>query len=216
MEPLLDVAIPRDMTDAYLKQAGHGLDIVFDIDLGELVEGHHVIARGVDLGRRVDLRRWEAELQQQFESEMEEEEARLATQGMGLGSVQTVRRRILTEQDREVVGSRLLESELHYEFVPGLVDDKEGFYWYWMLHTSDDLGTPYSDANNGTRGPATGGSATHATRDLGARIPSTATRLRISFSTASGWEPYESWVKEIEIDLLVRSVISVTSVAERT
>jgi hypothetical protein len=30
---------------------GEQLDVVFDLDLGELVEGHHVVARGIMLGR---------------------------------------------------------------------------------------------------------------------------------------------------------------------
>ncbi|MGA5765196.1 hypothetical protein [Nonomuraea bangladeshensis] len=42
---------PRTATDAYLARMGgrRRLDIVFDIDLGELVEGHHVVARGLEL-----------------------------------------------------------------------------------------------------------------------------------------------------------------------
>jgi hypothetical protein len=44
---------PRTATDEYFaRMAAHGvrreLDVVFDVDLGELVEGHHVIARGLE------------------------------------------------------------------------------------------------------------------------------------------------------------------------
>ncbi|WP_336214906.1 hypothetical protein [Nonomuraea sp. LPB2021202275-12-8] len=42
---------PRTATDAYFaKMSGsRRLDIVFDIDLGELLEGHHVVARGLEI-----------------------------------------------------------------------------------------------------------------------------------------------------------------------
>ncbi|MEW9551158.1 hypothetical protein [Nonomuraea sp. NPDC050783] len=42
---------PRTATDAYLARMGgtRRLDLVFDIDLGELLEGHHVVARGLEL-----------------------------------------------------------------------------------------------------------------------------------------------------------------------
>jgi hypothetical protein len=40
---------PRTATDRYLSQLGERLDIVFDVDLGELIEGHHVVARGISL-----------------------------------------------------------------------------------------------------------------------------------------------------------------------
>lgn len=42
---------PRTATDAYFAKQGGSrqLDIVFDIDLGELLEGHHVVARGLEL-----------------------------------------------------------------------------------------------------------------------------------------------------------------------
>ncbi|MFC5814430.1 hypothetical protein [Nonomuraea harbinensis] len=41
---------PRTATDAYFAKMGGSrrLDIVFDIDLGELLEGHHVVARGLE------------------------------------------------------------------------------------------------------------------------------------------------------------------------
>jgi hypothetical protein len=82
------------------------------------------------------------------------------------------------------------------------------FYWYWMLQVSDDIGTPYADSNNGTRCPSTGGPATHATRDLGARVPDEATRLMIAIRPASGWLPPAPWVRELKIDLRLQTVIS--------
>ena len=98
-------------------------------------------------------------------------------------------RRTLTKREQEIVGTRCLESELHYEFVPDLRPD-EGLDWYWMLQTFDDVGTGYSDSNGGgARGPATTGPATHATRDSGARIPDSAARVRIAFSPPSAGCP---------------------------
>jgi hypothetical protein len=36
----------RDATDSFMARMGWTMDISFDIDLGELVEGHQVVARG--------------------------------------------------------------------------------------------------------------------------------------------------------------------------
>jgi hypothetical protein len=38
---------PRTATDVYLAEIGETLDIEFDVDLGELVQGHRVVARGI-------------------------------------------------------------------------------------------------------------------------------------------------------------------------
>jgi hypothetical protein len=38
---------PRTATDAYLAEIGEVLDVTLDLDLGELVVGHRVIARGI-------------------------------------------------------------------------------------------------------------------------------------------------------------------------
>ena len=135
------------------------------MDLGELAEGHHIIARGIDFGRQVDVHRWEQEMQRDLEERIAEEMRAEAEGGNVGGSFQAFGRRTLTKGEQEIVGTRDLESELHYEFVPGLRRD-EGFDWYWMLQTFDDVGTSYSDSNGGTRGPATSGPATHATRAL--------------------------------------------------
>ncbi len=45
---------PRAATDAYLAKMHAQLDIVFDVDLGELVRGHHVVARGITFGRATE------------------------------------------------------------------------------------------------------------------------------------------------------------------
>jgi hypothetical protein len=38
---------PRTATDAYLAEIGEELDVALNVDLGALVEGHRVIARGI-------------------------------------------------------------------------------------------------------------------------------------------------------------------------
>ncbi|MEU5868890.1 hypothetical protein ABZ815_47525 [Nonomuraea sp. NPDC047529] len=42
---------PRTATDAYFARwdGSRRLDLAFDLDLGELLEGHHVVARGLEL-----------------------------------------------------------------------------------------------------------------------------------------------------------------------
>jgi hypothetical protein len=41
---------PRTVTDAYLTMVGETLDVVFDADLGEVIDGHHVVVRGICFG----------------------------------------------------------------------------------------------------------------------------------------------------------------------
>jgi len=42
----------RSATDAYFAaHPGERLAVGFDVDLGELVAGHHVVARGLEFGR---------------------------------------------------------------------------------------------------------------------------------------------------------------------
>jgi len=179
---------------------GRSMDISFDVDLGELVRGHHVVARGIELARRVNVHRW----QQEFEAEREK--ARPAENSPMVTSTM----RTLSAEDMEVVETRLSEPQLHYEFVPGLEkqeDDEDPFFWYWMLHVSDDVATQYRDDNGGARGPAQGGSATHATRDLGGHIPDSASRLVLAFEPPPRWDPPEPWRDRLVIDLLARQVI---------
>jgi hypothetical protein len=45
---------PRTATETYLSWTGGKLDIVFDADLGELIEGHHVVVRGIMFGVPVE------------------------------------------------------------------------------------------------------------------------------------------------------------------
>jgi hypothetical protein len=42
---------PRTATSDYLSANQRQLDIVFDLDLGELMPGHHVVARGIERSR---------------------------------------------------------------------------------------------------------------------------------------------------------------------
>lgn len=191
---------PRTATDNHLQRMGRSLDISFDIDLGELVRGHHVLLRGIELGRPMNVRRWQQEFEAERERNRPDED----------GQMFTSTTRWLSSEDMEVVGTRLSEPQLHHEFVPGLTKEEEiadHFFWYWMLHVSDDVGTRYRDDNGGTRGPAEGGSATHATRDLGGDIPDSASRLMINFEPPSGWEPTEPWRNQLLIDLTKRCVI---------
>ncbi len=129
------------------------LDIWFDLDLGELVEGHHVVLRGIRLGDS---------------------------------------------------GSET-ESELHYEFVPGLVESerktKGSFFWFWTLRCSDDVNTYYNGNNSGAFDPKPGGPASHGSRDLGGQIPPEASRLTIEFRPAGGWSPPGPRHNQIVIDL---------------
>jgi hypothetical protein len=195
------VAIPpRAATDSYLERMGRKTDISFDVDLGEIVRGHHVVARGIELARSMNVYKWLQEI---------ETEREMGWQGQAGPALRSTFSK-LSAEDMEVVGTRLSEPQLHYEFVPGLEvaeDNEDHFFWYWMLHVSDDVGTEYRDDNNGTRGPAEGGVATHATRDLGGDIPDSASRLVIEFDPPSGWEPPEPWRHELVIDLVARQVI---------
>jgi hypothetical protein len=45
----------RTATDRYVNASGRGLDYSFDVVLGELTPGHHVIARGIGQAPTVDL-----------------------------------------------------------------------------------------------------------------------------------------------------------------
>ena len=174
----------REATSRYLENMGLSLQVVFDVDLGELVRGHHVIARGIDLGHPTKLYQWM----------VDETQARLPA----------------AERDWTVVGTRPSGAALHYEFVPGLEAwerDREPFFWYWKLHVSDDAETAYSEANTGSLAPAEGGPATHGIRDLGGEISEAATRLFIEFRPPPKWIPPEPWRRQLVIDLADRTVI---------
>jgi hypothetical protein len=203
---------PRDATDQYLASTGRVLDVTFDVDLGQLVRGHHVIARGIELGRTVRMPR---QLQQlladraQRTAELAQKIARSRLLSQPPASALSVSYQVVPATDTEMVEVAQTEPELHYEFVPGISRDEEAahpFFWYWMLSVSDDVGTTYSDANGGARGPAAGGDATHATRDLGGRIPDQATWLALGFEPPSTWLPPEPWRRQLVIDLSARTV----------
>jgi len=61
-----------------------------------------------------------------------------------------------------------VEDELHYEFVPGVVQGER--FSLWRLTASDDLGTPYNGNDSGAYG-AGGGSATHGSGTWADRSP---------------------------------------------
>ncbi len=198
---LCTVVLPRHATDAHLERKGIQLDIVFDVDLGELVRGHHVIARGIDRGHEVPVPRWIQERNERWEQGLDQiVDPAAPSHGFSRRS----------NRDMEIVGTRVTEPELHYEFAPGLEAHEtaeDPFFWYWMLDVSDDVGTSYQDSNGGTRGPSLGGPATPATRDLGGVIPGSAVRLFLRFTPPSGWDPPEPWRRELSIDLATNGLL---------
>ncbi len=56
----------RDATDGYLARSGRRIDIACDVDLGELVKGHHVVVRGIEHAGEVDGRLREPQLHYEF------------------------------------------------------------------------------------------------------------------------------------------------------
>jgi len=155
------VDIPlRTVTDDYLAMVGETLDVVFDLDLGELINGHHVVVRGICFGGPVPPVSGEPEL---------------------------------------------AESALHYEFVPGLTEERtsgRGFFdCLWGLSAFDDTGTEYSPNTIGAFDPASGGPASRGTRNIGGHVPPGASRLTIQFDPPSGWTPPEPWHRQVVIDL---------------
>jgi hypothetical protein len=179
---------PRTVTDQYLARMGKNLDITFDVDLGQLVEDYHVVARGIMLGRPIQVPRYDtAQLRDLIQDGGDPDN--------GGGFFRRGEAPVPTAMD-EV----LTEPELHYEFVPGLAEE-HGLDWYWMLYVTDDVGTEYSDNNGGAFDGRSGGVASHGTRDLGSQIPPQARRLTIRFEPAAGWTPPEPWRRTIDIDL---------------
>jgi hypothetical protein len=185
---------PRTVTDLYLAHRGEHLDVVFDVDLGELVKGHHVVARGIMLGRTVRVPRYGTSPLRDLVQCGEDH-----SNGGGF-----FRRGEAPEP--VAVEERLTEPELHYEFVPGLAAET-GFDWYWMLSVTDDVGTEYSDSNGGAFDGRSGGPASHGTRDLGGQIPPQARRLTIRFRPAGSWIPPGPWRRTIDIDLRERRLL---------
>jgi hypothetical protein len=190
---------PRTATDSYLSGMGLQLDIVFDVDLGELVEGHHVVARGIMFGRPVLTRRFDSG-----------QLGALMSGGDDPGNGGGFFKRC--EGPRPVAWQqRLTEAELHYEFVPGLTAAEAhgagGFAWNWILFATDDAGTEYNDNNGGAFDGMSGRAASHGTRDLGGQIPHEVSRLTLRFQPALGWVPPEPWRRQIDIDLRERRLV---------
>jgi hypothetical protein len=182
---------PRTATDDYLSKMALQLDIVFDVDLGELVRGRHVVARGILFGRPVRV-----PLIDPAEIRILMANAHDADNGGGFFTS-----RGSTSAPREYE-DLLTEAELHYEFAPGLTDaEAEGtFDWLWTLSASDDVGTEYADNNSGTFNTR-GGAASHGTRDLGGQIPPEARMLTLRFEPSDGWTPEKHWCRELVINL---------------
>lgn len=185
---------PRTATDQYLARRGEHLDIVFDVDLGVLVKGHHVVARGIMLGRPIRVPGYNPSLLRDLSQPG-------GDPGNGGGHFQSG-----PALAPEAVEECLTEPALHYEFVPGLPEQRE-FDWYWMLYVTDDAGTQYSDSNTGAFDGSSAGAASHGARDLGGQIPPQARRLTIRFEPAHGWTPPQPWRRSIDIDLSSRQLL---------
>ena len=100
------------------------LDIAFDVDLGELTRGHHIVARGLMFGRPVRMpKRDPARLRALMDA------ADDPNNGGGF---------IRRDRNAEPAAweERLTGAELHYEIVPGLSEAEArlgGFDWNWTL-----------------------------------------------------------------------------------
>lgn len=131
---------PRTATDAYLARRGVQLDIAFDVDLGELTRGHHIVARGIMLGRPVRVpKRDPARLRALMDAADDPNN--------GGGFIRRPR-----NAESAAWEERLTEAELHYEIVPGLSEAEArpgGFAWDWTLTVTDDAGSEYADYNGG-------------------------------------------------------------------
>jgi hypothetical protein len=191
------VHIPdRTATDDYLARMGEQLDVVFDVDLGELIEGHHVVARGLAFGRSVPAPRFELDGLRRLIGSSTDPDSGGGFFRRALGPSPA------TEDAEDFVRT---DAELHYEFVPGHGSQAfRGFAWYWKVYASDDVGTNYANHNSGAFDGESAGAAAHGSRDLGGQIPPEATRLTLRFEPPTGWAPPEPWRRELVIDLVGR------------
>ena len=190
---------PRTVTDAYLASRGVPLDIAFDVDLGELTRGHHIVARGIMFGRPVRVPKRDPA---RFRALTDASD----NPNNGGGFIRAAR-----NAESAVWEERLTGAELHYEIVPGLSETEAqlgGFDWNWTLTVTDDAGTEYADYNGGAFDTTTAQTASHGTRDLGGQIPPQATRLTLRFQAASGWKPPGPWHRQIDVDLHERRLTS--------
>jgi hypothetical protein len=193
------VHIPeRSATDDYLAHMGEQLDVVFDVDLGELVRGHHVVARGLALGRSVPAPQFDRDEFRRLISGSTDPVNGGGFFGRKAGHWPDAEEHVHTD------------AELHYEFVPRINEGQGRFDLtavYWMVHTSDDVGTRYNDYNTGAFDGASTGPTTHGSRDIGGQVPPEATRLTLRFEPAFGWDPPEQWRRELVIDLVNRRLV---------
>lgn len=162
----------RTATDRYVEGNGRTLDYAFDVDLGELIPGQNVIARGIDRGPKSAIPK-SADLPQELLDEVER-------------------------------SNRIPRDQVHFEHVPGLT--RESVTPDWSFTVSDDVGTPYSGVDEGAYDGHSGGTATHAVRELGGRIPPDATRLTLQMvpgydGSGHQWSPPEPCRRELVIDL---------------
>jgi hypothetical protein len=189
----------RTATDDYLARMGERLDVVFDVDLGELAKGHHIVARGLALGRSVPAPRFDRdELRRRISGSSDP-----ANGGGFFGRK--------AGQGPDAEEHVHTEAELHYEFVPALNNGRSGRFdptpVFWMVYASDDVGTAYNDYNTGAYDGSSTGPSSHGNRDIGGQVPPEATRLTLTFKPAFDWKPPEPWRRELVIDLVNRRLV---------
>jgi hypothetical protein len=177
------------------------LEVAFDVELGELVPGHRVVARGILFGRLTPVPRIDP-----YEIRALMKEADAAGNGGGFHI-----RRPGTGAPREH-DQHLTDAELHYEFVPGLSHAEAAgrFDWGWRLSASDDVGTGYDNRDSGAFDGRAGLAAAHGTRDLGGQIPPEANLLTLRFEPSGGWTPPEPWCQSLIINLRDKRLDSTT------
>ena len=198
---------PRDATDGAVGPSGRHLDIIFDVDLGELVDGHRVIVRGIEHRREEEVPDLTTQIRERLAARMREGANALEI------NVQWLEPDALTSIETKVV---FTSAALHFEFVPGLHEseqkEKGPFFWHWTLQCSDDVGTVYDHDNGGAFDPRGGGTASHGMRDLGGQIPGHAGRLTIDFEPAEAWHPQRPWRHQLVVDLREGRVIDTEEV----
>ncbi len=174
----LGVALPpRTAVDHYLAVSDVQLSYSFDVDLGELIPGHHVIARGIGLAPPMSM--------------------------PPAGSLPAELAEEIRESNRE--SNRTASDQVHFEHVPGLA---QGHVTPdWGFEATDDVGTDYRNDDEGMYDGHSGGTATHAVRELGGKIPPDATRLKLRIVpgydvNGHQWNPPEPWRRELIIDLV--------------
>jgi hypothetical protein len=160
---------------------GGRIEVTFEIDLGELIPGHHVIARGLERGHI------------EYPEVVEPSDSKHVEPPNFYGNSGPV----------HPVAPRLREWKpaLHFDVVPDLLLDEEGASWFesyvWGCTAEDDVGTNYGDGNYDSS-ISEGG---QGYLDLRAQIPESATLLTLRFQPPTDWTPPEPWVSGLEIDL---------------